>query len=103
MARSYLYGYFDKEGECVYIGMATTTVEKRHYQHVAIKEDPKKEQDIDAWLKQNDDWSLVTLGELNTHDVIEKDVNKKCIHSVERILTEEYNPEINKYLTKGGK
>lgn len=114
--KAYVYGYFAstdfdytdfndktnvtsefkfKDGECMYIGIATTSIEERHQNHMKpSKYDGKEGQVINRVLQDNaDKWERVKLGEIDM--VIE--FSKPLVHSLEMELVNQYQPKVNIY------
>lgn len=101
-----------KEGQCFYIGIATTTVSERHTNHMKpSKYKGKDGQVINRVLQDNmDKWELVeNLGEVELRfdmiidfnekleDELKQKFEKEFVHQLEMELVKEFNPIVNIY------
>lgn len=106
MFKTILYGYFTlkdveiegkmyEAGECIYIGIDTTTNLERHMEH--LKPAKKNVQKINTWLQdrqENEDWMLIRLCDVDSYS---KEDSKPSILALEAYYVGKYKPVLNAY------
>lgn len=89
-----IYGYFDENGECLYIGIDSHIDEdRRHKEH--LKPAKGLVQGINYWLQNSKNWTYKRLWEADFPNFLDKDDCKHIIHNAEMRMIDKFEPSLN--------